>query len=562
MGKVWNISQIDETKLKEYVEKYNISELLAKMLICKDIEINDVNRYLNPTLDMLYDPFLLNDMDKLVDRIIQAKDNNEKICIYGDYDVDGITSITVIYSFLKELGMNVTYYLPGRMEEGYGLNKEALNKLKKNNVKLCITVDCGISAHEEAEYAKKIGLDLCITDHHECTADLPVAIAVVNPKRLDSTYPFAYLAGVGVAFKVIMGLATKLNMEKETYLKYLDIVTVGTIADIVELKDENRVIAYNGIGAINETKNKGLRELIKVSGINKVDSSSISFALAPRINASGRIADARVAVKLLLSETEVEAIEYAKVLDNQNRLRQEVEKGIYEQAVSSIEKNSLDKKKTIVLAKENWHQGVIGIVASKLVEKYLKPVILFAIDEDGMAKGSGRTPQGLSLYNALSECSDILESFGGHELAAGLTINMNNLEQFIERFEEAVSILKKEEFLSIIDIDTEIKKSDLNIRFIRDIGSLAPFGQKNNIPVFEYKNLKVVGICTLKDGKHLKLLLQDDGAVIEGLAFSQGDRRDNIIIGDKVDIACQVTVNEFMNQKKIQFVIMDFKKRT
>jgi single-stranded-DNA-specific exonuclease len=511
---------------------------------------------------MLYDPFLLNDMDKLVDRIIKAKDNNEKICIYGDYDVDGITSITVIYSFLKELGVDVTYYLPGRMEEGYGLNKEALDKLKEDNVKLCITVDCGISAHEQAEYAKKIGLDLCITDHHECTTDLPLAIAVVNPKRLDSTYPFAYLAGVGVAFKVIMGLATKLNMEKETYLKYLDIVTVGTIADIVELKDENRVIAYNGIGAINETKNKGLKELIKVSGINKVDSSSISFTLAPRINASGRMADAGVAVKLLLSETEVEAAEYAKVLDNQNRLRQEVEKGIYEQAVSSIEKNSLDKKKTIVLAKENWHQGVIGIVASKLVEKYLKPVILFVIDQDGMAKGSGRTPQGLSLYNALSECSDILESFGGHELAAGLTINMNNLEQFKERFEEAVSRLKKEEFLNIIDIDTEIKKTDLNIKLIRDIAGLAPFGQKNNIPVFEYKNLKVVGICTLKDGKHLKLLLQDDGSVIEGLAFSQGDRRDDIKIGDKVDIACQVTVNEFMNQKKIQFLIIDFKKRT
>lgn len=426
-------------------------------------------------------------------------------------------------------------------------------------VKLCITVDCGISAHDEAKYAKKIGLDMCITDHHECTERLPDALAVVNPKRLDSDYPFSMLAGVGVTFKVIAALAQKLEMGNEAYLKYLDLVAVGTIADIVALKDENRIIAANGIKAVNETKNEGLKALIKVAGLEKIDSSSISFALAPRINASGRMADATIAVKLLLSETESEAMEYAHILDNQNRQRQMVEKGIFEEAVNIIEKENLTDKKTIVLANKNWHQGVIGIVASKLVEKYLKPVILFSIDGD-MAKGSGRTPQGLSLYGALTKCSDILDSFGGHELAAGLSIKVINLESFNERFEQVVTELKEDDFVSVLDIDSEIKKQDLNINLLRDIACLAPFGQENTMPVFIYKNLKVGGVCTLKEGKHLKLLLQDDGNVIEGLAFSSGNRRDEITIGDKVDIACNVTVNEFMNQRKIQFIILDFKK--
>ena len=554
MGKVWNVKNIDKELVEKYSKEYGISKLLATMVISKDIELEDVKRYLEPGLNNLYDPFLLNDMQKLVGRILKAKENNEKVCIYGDYDVDGITSITVLYSFLKELGINVTYYLPGRMEEGYGLNKQALDKLKQDGVNLCITVDCGISAKEEAEYAKEIGLDMCITDHHECTEELPNAIAIVNPKRLDSTYPFSMLAGVGVTFKVITALAKELKTEDERYLKYLDLVSVGTIADIVALKDENRVIAANGIAAIKNTKNEGLKALIKVAGLEKVDSSAISFALAPRINASGRMADATVAVKLLLSETEGEALEYAKVLDGQNKQRQAVEKGIFEEAVNIIEKEGLESKKTIVLARENWHQGVIGIVASKLVEKYMKPVILFAIDENGMAKGSGRTPQGLSLYDALTACADNLESFGGHELAAGLTIKVENLEAFKERFEQEVKTTKKEDFISVIDIDGEIKKQDLNVTTIKDIARLAPFGQKNSIPIFVYKNLRVGGVCTLKDGKHLKLLLQDDGSVIEGLAFSAGSRRDEIVIGDKVDIACNVTVNEFMNQRKIQFI--------
>lgn len=561
MKKVWNIREIDEKEVKEYMQKHNISEILAKMLICRDITLDKVDSYLNPTIDMLYDPYLLNDMDKIVTRIIKARKDNEKVCIYGDYDVDGITSIIVLYNFLKELNIEVSYYLPGRIKEGYGLSKEALDTLSQEKVTLCITVDCGISAHNEVIYAKELGIDVCIIDHHECTRNLPKAHAVINPKRLDSNYPFSHLAGVGVTFKVIMGLSIKLKMNKESYLKYLDMVAIGTVADIVELKDENRVIAYHGIRAINKTKNNGLKQLIKIAKTNKVDSQAISFAIAPRINASGRMADAGMAVKLFLADTEIEAEKYAKELDNQNKLRQTVEKEIYDEAIDLIQKENLDKKQTIVLFKKDWHQGVIGIVASKLVEKFSKPVILFSIDENNIAKGSGRTFQGISLYAALTKCTEILESFGGHEQAAGLCIKESNIEEFKTSFDLVVAKLKKEEFVNIINIDTEIKKHDLNINLIKDIERLAPFGQKNNIPIFIYKNLKVGGISTLKDGKHLKVFLQDDGNVIEGIAFSQGERRDEIKIGDKIDVACQITINEYMNQKRIQMNIRDFKKK-
>lgn len=559
MSKIWKIQNIDEKEVNRYVKKFNISSLLAKMLISKEIDDNSVEAYLNPTLESLYDPFLLNDMDIIVNRIILAKEKKEKITIFGDYDVDGITSITVLYSFLKELGINVDYYLPGRMGEGYGLNMLALKKLKGSGTGLLITVDCGISAIDEIEYAREIGLDVCITDHHECKAILPKAVAVINPKRLDSIYPFSTLAGVGVAFKVISALSKNLGLAEESYLKYIDIVALGTIADIVPLQGENRVIAYNGMKKMIETTNLGLKALFQVARIDKIDSSAVSFAIAPRINASGRMADASVAVKLLLSTNEAEAYEYAKVLNLQNVNRQEVEKKIYEEALIIINENKMEDKKALVIYNEFWHPGVIGIVASKLAEKYLKPVILLVADENSV-KGSGRTPQGISLYEALTMCSEHLINFGGHELAAGLSIRKENLEAFYIAFEEAVITLEKEEFVSVINIDTEIVKEDISAKTIKDIALLSPFGQKNTVPIFIYKNLKVIEVCTLKDDKHLKLRMQDDNMLIDGIAFMAGMRRDDIKIGDKIDVACNVSVNDFRNKKTIQFIIIDFKK--
>ncbi len=559
MNKIWKIKEIDSSKAQEYVEKFKISEVAAKMLLAKDLTEDKIDEYLNPSIEKLHDPYLLNDMDILVDRIILAKTRKEKVAIYGDYDVDGITSITLIYTFLRDLGLDMVYYLPDRIEEGYGLNTEALKKLKDDGVSLVITVDCGISAVNEVEYAKSIGLDVCITDHHECSDTLPNAISIVNPKRPDSTYPFNSLAGVGVTFKVLSAIVRRLDLDENEYLKYLDIAAVGTIADIVPLVGENRIITANGLELLAKTKNEGLKALMKVARIEKVDSDNVSFGIAPRINASGRMADATVAVKMLLAESEMEAHKYAKVLDSQNTKRQEVEKGIYNEAIEQIEKNGLDKRKSMVIAGEKWHQGVIGIVASKLTEKYLKPVILLAYDGE-TAKGSGRIPAGISLYDALSECSDLLTTFGGHELAAGLTLESKNIEAFREKFEQVITSMKEEDFVRVIDIDTEITKKDVTLNILEDINLLAPFGQKNKKPVFMYKNLKVTSVSTLKEDKHLKFRLSDGEFYVDAVFFGAGNRRDEVTLGDKIDVAVNVTLNEFQGRKSIQFLMADFKK--
>ena len=559
MNKIWNVKKIDNELVEEYVKKYNIPNITAKMLLAKDIDETQVEEYLNPSIEKLHDPYLLQDMDKLVERIIKAKESKEKVAIYGDYDVDGITSITLIYTFLKNLGINTVYYLPDRLEEGYGLNIDALKKLKDDGVSLVITVDCGISAAQEVEYANSIGLDICITDHHECSEVLPNAISIVNPKRPDSKYPFNSLAGVGVTFKVISAIVKKLGLDKNEYLKYLDIVAVGTIADIVPLVGENRIITSNGLELLRNTKNEGLKALMKVARIEKVDSDNVSFGIAPRINASGRMADATVAVKMLLADNEMEAYKYAKVLDSQNTQRQQVEKEIYNEAIEIIEKEGLDKKKTMVIAGKNWHQGVIGIVASKLTEKYLKPVILLA--HDGVvAKGSGRIPQGISLYEALSNCSELLTTFGGHELAAGLTLEAVNIEKFKEKFEQVISTMKQEDFVRVIDIDCEITKQDVTLETIDTINKLAPFGQKNKKPVFIYKGLKVVSVSTLKEDKHLKFKLAEDNFTVDSVFFGAGNRRDEVIVGDKIDVAVNMSLNEFLGKKSVQFLMVDFKK--
>lgn len=556
MKKIWNIKKYDEEVVENMSKKYNISKCLARLIISRDVE--DVDMYLNGNLDNLRDPFLLKDMEKIVKRIKIAINRKEKVCIYGDYDVDGITSITIMYKFLRKLGINVSYYLPDRLQEGYGLNNKALDKIKEDGVSLVITVDCGITAIEEVEYAKKIGLDICITDHHECTEDLPQALAIVNPKQKDDTYPFKMFAGVGVAFKVLSALAIEFNMKKEEYLEYLDIVAIGTISDIVPLLDENRVISKEGLKKISSTKNEGIKALLKVITFKDIDSTMVSFGMAPRINACGRMGDASIAVKLLLEEDENKASLLAQKLDQLNIKRQEVEKNIFEEAVKYIEKEGYNKKNSIVLYDKNWHNGVIGIVASRLVNIYNKPVILFTKENEDI-RGSGRCPNGFSLYEALTLSKEYLIQFGGHELAAGMSIKEENIEKFREKFEEVVSQNMKD-LVQIIDVDMEIKKSDLGVQILKDINSIKPFGQSNNTPLFLYKGLKVTSIRTLKEEKHLKFTFQDEKVLLEALAFSQGARRDEFKLGDKVDVLCNVEINSYNTPRTIQLVLQDFKK--
>lgn len=559
MQKVWNIKKYDDNYVKKIMEDYNISEILAKLLIARNIKYEEIDNFLNGDLSFLKDPYLMKDMYKFVDRIDTAIKNKEKICIYGDYDVDGITSITIMYKFLTEIGAEVEYYLPDRLVEGYGINNNALTEIKKNGTKLVVTVDCGITAVEEVEYAKQIGLDICITDHHECAETLPDAIAIINPKQKDDKYPFKMHAGVGVAFKCLAAISKKYNLDDSMYLKYLDIVAIGTISDIVPLVDENRIISKYGLIQMAKTENIGLKALLKIINFKDIDSIMVSFGMAPRINACGRMGNARIAVSLLLENDPKKANEIAMKLDELNTERQLVEKYIFDEAMEMIQKNHIDKKNSIVLYNENWHNGVIGIVASRLVNIYYKPVILLTKEHD-VIRGSGRCQVGFSIYDALTECKESLIQFGGHELAAGLSIAEENIEKFTELFEKATTRKSGSINEQIIDIDMQVTKKDLNGKIIRDIMTLKPFGQSNQVPLFIYKGLKVVAIRTIKEDKHLKLTLQDERSLIEGIAFSQGARRDEVMIGNKVDVVGNIEVNTFNTPKTIQIVIQDFKK--
>ncbi len=559
MQKTWNLKKYDSNLVKRIQDTYDVSEIMAKLLISRNIDFDNINEFLNGTLDELKDPYDIKDMDKLVERLDKAIENKEKICIYGDYDVDGITSITIMYQFLTKIGADVMYYLPDRLIEGYGVNNNALDEIKSKGVSLVITVDCGITAIDEVKHANDIGLDICITDHHECAEILPDAIAIVNPKRKDSNYSFRFLAGVGVAFKTITAVAIKHNIPKEEYLKYIDIVAIGTISDIVPLVGENRIISKYGLKAMKETENTGLKALIKLVNAKEIDSLMVSFGMAPRINACGRMGNASAAVKLLLEDNDKIAEQIALQLDDLNQERKNVETIIYEESIKMIEAKGLQNKNSIVLYSSSWHNGVIGIVASRLVNLYYKPVILLT-KEHGTIRGSGRCPAGFSIYDALTECKDELIQFGGHELAAGLSIEEEKIDAFIDAFEKAAS--KRNQFLSeqIIDIDAQVEKKDLNIQIIKDIRTMKPYGQSNQVPVFLYKELKVNAIRTIKDEKHLKLVLRDDRSLIDAVGFSMGSRRDEIRIGDKIDIVGTIELNSYNTPKTIQFILQDFKK--
>lgn len=559
MQKTWNLKKYDNELVNKIRRKYNVSEIMAKLLISRNIDFDDIDNFLNGKLDDLNDPYEMKDMDKLVERIDRAINNNEKICIYGDYDVDGITSITIMYKFLTKLGGDVMYYLPDRLIEGYGINNNALDEIKKKGVSLVITVDCGITAVDEVEHAKQIGLDICITDHHECTLQLPDALAIVNPKRKDDTYRFKYLAGVGVAFKTITAVAKKYNLDKEEYLRYLDIVSIGTISDIVPLVGENRIISKYGLKMMAKTENIGLKALIKLVNSKDIDSMMVSFGMAPRINACGRMGNASAAVKLLLESDEKRAEQIAYELDNLNQERKNVEAIIYEESLKMIEEKKLDRKNSIVLYNSSWHNGVIGIVASRLVSLYYKPVILLT-KEHGIIRGSGRCPAGFSIYDALTDCKNEVIQFGGHELAAGLSIEEEKIQDFINAFEVASKKRNSEICEQIIDVDAQVERKDLNAQIIKDIIAMKPYGQSNQVPLFLYKGLKVNAIRTIKEDKHLKLVLREDRSLIDAVGFSMGNRRDEIRIGDKIDIVGTIELNTYNTPKTIQFVLQDFKK--
>ena len=562
MNKKWECIELDNEKIKN-VEKieneYGISNLLAKILVNRNLtKKEDIDLFLKPTRHDFHNPYLMPDMALAVDRIIKAMNNKEKILIYGDYDVDGITSITVVKNFLLERGANVTQYIPNRLNEGYGLNKDAIKKISDDGVNLIITVDCGISGIEEVDYANSLGLEVIVTDHHEVGEILPNAIAVIDAKRKDSTYPFRELAGVGVGFKLIQAIAQRLQLEEKEYLKYLDIVCIGTISDIVPLVDENRVIAKLGLKLVEVTKNVGLKALLEASGYKKIDSFTVSFGLAPRINACGRMGKEKEALNLFLTQDENEAKKIALRLNEYNKERQDIEKRIYEDAVNKIEKSETDKQ-VLVLGSENWHHGVIGIVASKITDLYFKPSILICFEEDE-GKGSGRSIPGFDLYESLTNCSENLEKFGGHSMAVGVTLKKENFEKFKEEFEKYAQNSNICDIIPIIKIDEEITLEDINIKAVEELNMLEPFGEANKMPLFMYKNLKIHSIRTLSEGKHIKLTLKDNNFYIDSIGFNLGHLAEEYQIGDKVDVVGSLEINRFNGRESVQINLKDLRK--
>ena len=556
MKKKWECMTPDKEMIAKISSRFEISELIAGVLVNRGLtNENEIEVFLNPTRKDFYDPYLLEDMDIAVEKIQEVINKKGRILIYGDYDVDGITSIAVLKKFLDERGLDVAYHIPNRLNEGYGLKKETLEEISKQNYDLMITVDCGISAIEEVEYANSLGINTIITDHHETLEEIPKAIAVVNPKRRDSKYPFRGLAGVGVVFKLIQALSIKLGLEEKEYLKYLDLVCVGTISDIVPLIGENRVIAKLGLKLIEVTKNLGLRELLKVARYKKIDSSTISFGVAPRINACGRMGHAEEALKLFLTSNIVEAQEITKELEQYNQERQNIEKKIFTEANEQIEKD-IENINSIVLGSENWHHGVIGIVASKLTEMYYKPSVLVCFEDD-IAKGSGRSILGFDLHNALCETSEYLEKFGGHEMAVGLTLKKENFPEFKQKFQELVDNSNISDIVPIINVDYQLTGREIKKEIAQQIQLLEPFGEANKMPIILFKNLKISSIRALSEGKHLKLSLNYENQWIDAIGFNMGHLSEEYQLGDKVDIVGTLEINEFNGNEYLQINMKD-----
>ena len=562
LKKKWILKEFDKARVVEISKNFNISPLTAIILYNRGIrEDGQIKDFLARDLSGMHDPFLMKDMDKAVERILLAKKNNEKITIYGDYDVDGITSIAILYKYLKNMGLEVGFYVPDRMVEGYGVNRDALDKIKADGTAVIITVDTGITAIEEADYAKSIGIDFIITDHHECKESIPDVYAAIDPKRKDCEYPFKSLAGVGDVFKLIQALDSSEPIEN-LMDEYADLMCLGTVADISPLIDENRVIVTEGLKRFKTTKNIGLKALIDVSTNGKaITTSTIGYTIAPRINASGRLGCASTSVELFLTEDEEEAAKLADSLCHENTLRQQTEQKMFKEALEYIEQHPEIKDDDIlVIPHENWHHGIVGIVSSKITEKYYKPSILFAVDGDS-AKGSGRSIAGFNLFGALENCSGLLEKFGGHELAAGLTIKAENIEAFRKKINEyAKGRIEDMTLVPTISLDAQIKVPYITIDTVHDINKLQPFGVNNPTPSFSVRNIKIHRISVMSEGKHLRMTLYKDGKYLDTVGFGMGDYYSMFREGDYIDVAFALDINDYKGFQNVQLILKDMRK--
>jgi single-stranded-DNA-specific exonuclease len=561
MKKNWELEKQNPRLVEKLAKSLGINPVTAQVLINRGIR-NEVEgeQFLNSSLFDLPSPYLLKDMDKAVDRIRDAIERAEKIAIYGDYDVDGITSTAILYLFLKNLGANVIYYNPDRFKEGYGVNIGAVQKLKNEGVSLIISGDCGITALDEVLEAKKLGIDFIITDHHEPADVLPEAAAVLNPHREGCIYPGKEIAGVGVVFNLVIALRRALRDSgffesgEPNLAEYLDLVALGTVSDCASLRNVNRIFVKEGIKRLSNAKRLGVIALKEVSGTkSKLDTYDIGFKLGPRVNASGRLNSASLAVELFISDDINKARELASILNKENSKRQRIEGDIIGDVITKI-KTSPDalKMNSLVFASPDWHQGVIGIVASKLVEIYQKPTVIISIQEGGIGKGSARSVEGVNIYDALSRCNDLFEQFGGHELAAGLSIRVEKIDEFRNRFESAVNDALGD-YISKLRIDSVLNLSVLTDSLVNELGLLSPFGTGNPEPVFIARAVDVVSQRILKD-RHLSFKLNDDNRIYDAIWFNP---KDQLTLPDKIDVVFTPEINEWNGKKSIQLKVKD-----
>ena len=541
--------------------QYGLPPVIATILLNRGVQ--EVETFIHPSAEQLPDPFLMKGMEPAAQRILQALDHGEHITVYGDYDVDGITSTAILVSFLKEHKAEVNYYIPDRLEEGYGMNRAAIDKIAALGTSLLITVDCGITAVDEVRYAKECGMDVIVTDHHECKEELPEAYCILNPKQSDCPYPFKKLAGVGVVFKLLQALTTQMKFHmKELIEEYIDIVAIGTVADVMPLVGENRAIVKKGLELLKYTMNRGVRTLMETAKIDTsgLTTGSIGFMIAPRINAAGRMGDPKCAVELLLSKDDRTARRYAEQLDEENRDRQATEISILEDALNIIAYNrEMEDDYVLVLDHEGWHHGIIGIVASKISEKFNKPCILISTG-DGMGKGSGRSIKGFNLFQALEECSGELVKFGGHELAAGLSVETERIDEFRKHINQyAKSVMNEADFVPKIYVDAELPIEYINMNTVERLMILEPYGMGNASPVFFARKLTVTYIRPLSDGKHMKLTLAKGDNYVEAVGFNMGAYLEKIKLQDMVDIVFNLDINVFRGERQVQVLLKDLR---
>jgi single-stranded-DNA-specific exonuclease len=573
MHKKWVFKEKpNEEKEIKLAEELNISRLLSRLLLQRGINsFEKAKNFFRPELESLYDPFKMKDMNRAVERIEEAILNNQKVLVYGDYDVDGTTSVALVYSFLKKFYNNIDYYIPDRYEEGYGVSYKGINYARENDISLIITLDCGIKAIKKVDYARKNHIDVIICDHHTPEKKLPKAVAVLDPKRPDDNYPFKELSGCGVGFKLLQAFAITNNISFKELYPFLDLVAVSIASDIVPIIDENRILTYYGLKQLNESPRTGLKAIIKVSGLNshkkKIAVEDVVFRIGPRINATGRIESARSAVELLITTNQQKADQMAVKVNSCNDARKNIDRNITQDAIkmTSIEPG-VNEKKSTVLYNPNWHKGVVGIVASRMIEIYYRPTIILTAS-NGLATGSARSIPGFDVYQALEQCSDLLENFGGHTYAAGLTLDINNIESFKKRFENiAENTITEEQMIPHIEVDAEIDFSEITPNFFKVLNQFQPFGPQNLAPIFVARNVRDTGMARLvgSSKEHVKLTLAQENSSeyqFPGIAFQQANHYHAIHNNEPFDICFAIEENHFRGKTTLQLNIKDIKQR-